>query len=180
MKKMQYIVLLIIPLLCYGNSQLKDASTDYIIQTLSAESKYKAALGKLIKNSDKVKVYKLGKTSAYLSEDPFAAIQDTGFEISPHNQIAEVLNHKVLEGQELLAFQNALYNLLQPHTDVWSRAMCHEPILGVEVFIGSDLIFSTSFCWKCNNYFVEYPDGRLAWEALKDTELQELAKKLWN
>jgi hypothetical protein len=34
-------------------------------------------------------------------------------------------------------------------------ALCHLPIHGIRIFSDDALLFETSLCWACNNYYVE-------------------------
>lgn len=57
--------------------------------------------------------------------------------------------------------------------------MCHMPVHGVRFFKDNDLLFQTSFCWTCANYFVTYPDDyeTSTWVGLGDAELKKFMLK---
>jgi hypothetical protein len=41
--------------------------------------------------------------------------------------------------------------------------MCHHPIHGVRLYIANELLFETSFCWHCGNYFMRMTG---AWDGM--------------
>jgi len=68
--------------------------------------------------------------------------------------------------------------LLGEANDQGGGAFCHYPIHGLRLYREEDLIFQTSLCWKCSNYFFEYPDGRGArWVGFYEPSLETFLKK---
>ena len=43
------------------------------------------------------------------------------------------------------------------------QALCHEPPYGVRFYRGDELVFETSICWSCTNFFVRQRDGSYDW-----------------
>jgi hypothetical protein len=57
-------------------------------------------------------------------------------------------------------------------------AFCHYPIHGVRLWAGKKLIFESSFCWECANFYVPYPDQTAGWVGLTGDNLQDVMTEL--
>jgi hypothetical protein len=57
--------------------------------------------------------------------------------------------------------------------------MCHYPIHGLRIRAGTKLLFETSICWECNNYYFTH-DRESRWVSLTDdaNELRKLLNEL--
>ncbi|TWT87111.1 hypothetical protein Mal64_26450 [Pseudobythopirellula maris] len=100
-----------------------------------------------------------------------------GFEISPYGREARILQSKELNGEENARLIAALAQLLRTEERKFG-ALCHFPIYGVEIKRGDEVLFRSSFCWACTNYFVEYPVGQAGWLGLPDAGLRKLFEEL--
>ncbi len=78
----------------------------------------------------------------------------------------------------LIVFAFGLF-LGGPHVEkLPGGAMCHYPIHAIRVWSGEHLIFHTSFCWMCGNFYFEYPDFTVRWTGIQGTKLKEVVNEL--
>ena len=63
---------------------------------------------------------------------------------------------KTLTDAERKAFLPILTKQIRS-PDNGMKALCHSPIHYIEIFSKDELIFRSTFCWKCHNFTFEYP-----------------------
>ncbi len=56
--------------------------------------------------------------------------------------------------------------------------MCHFPIHGIRIWDGEDIVFQTSICHHCMNFYMTYPFNRARWTGLSDPTLQTVLNQL--
>ena len=80
------------------------------------------------------------------------------FLIEPYGTFSKILKRKVIDGKVLEASRTSVVDLLkQPNQD--ASAWCHYPIHGIRMASKDGrVIFQTSICYACGNYFMTYPD----------------------
>jgi len=87
------------------------------------------------------------------------------------------LDRKTLTGDAIVQCRNHTVSLLkEPYLP---GAMCHFPIHGLRLFRGGELIFETSLCWHCSNYYLEYPDDydEASWVGFGTNGIEAFLKK---
>ena len=121
---------------------------------------YRANFAKALKHADSAEVFLLSFT---MERDVPEEKRTEYIYISPYRTFSKILQRKKIQGQKLETLRNATTKLLQEKsTD--GGAFCHYPIHGVRLLRGKRVIFETSLCWKCGNYFLTYPyDERASW-----------------
>lgn len=95
-----------------------------------------------------------------LAKDVPAGKEADYFSIKPYGMDAftEILKRKKLNQEELKPLKEAVVSLFKEKNDA-DQAMCHYPIHGIRLFNKEGgVLFETSICWKCSNYYIEYPD----------------------
>jgi hypothetical protein len=121
-------------------------------------------------NFDKIKVYAL-------SGEPFRGEQ--GFPILPYDgAVSKIVDEKEITGKQA----EAICKLWRTLSDEPNQAMCHSPPYGFRFYKGDELIYQTSMCWKCNNYYGPNDEGKSIWYGLKTDKqsaaLLKLCRKL--
>ncbi len=97
--------------------------------------------------------------------------------ISPYGSYSKIIERKKLTGESLTECRSKTVKLLQePYL---AGPLCHFPIHGIRLFRGEKLIFETSLCWHCSNYFIRYPDDfdEASWVGFASDDLEKFLKK---
>ncbi len=135
---------------------INEARAKYMKQRLfrdKAQRGYREALAQVVKEATEVHVFLLDSDL----EKGEALPPSERFPITPYGKDARILKVKVLknaEGRELAAALSQ--GLKEPLKGAGDR--CHLPEYGVRIFRKDELPFQSSFCWECENYYVDYPD----------------------
>jgi hypothetical protein len=96
---------------------------------------------------DRVEVFHLRGTGLRES-DPANATD--GFPIRPYRSYSHILGQTTLFGADA----QALASLWRSQRFDWGvQALCHYPAYGFRYYSGSKLIFETSVCYRCNNFY---------------------------
>lgn len=188
---MRTLTLLLIPaLLCAEELDLPDgfevekerpdiphsfsALRKYYKEKDEIQRKYRVRFSEALKHADAAEILLLsftpdrevpeGKESEYLL-------------ISPYSSYSKILQRKKLGGESLAECRNKTVKLLQEPYLV--GPLCHFPIHGIRLFRGKELIFETSLCWHCSNYFLSYPDDydEASWVGFASDDLEKFLKK---
>ena len=138
------------------------------------QRKYRVRFSEALKHADSAEVLLLsfttdrdipkGKESEYMS-------------ISPYGSYSKILQRKKLREESLIECLKKTVNLLQePHL---RGPLCHFPIHGIRLYRDEELIFETSLCWHCSNYFIMYPDDhdKASWVGFASDKLEQFLKK---
>lgn len=155
---------------------MSEARADYYKGELELAARYRAKLAEVLKLSDAVEIYRLDFSMA--DEVPEGKENDF-FPIKPYEQMAEILARKCLKGEELEACRKATAELLKVPDDS-GGAFCHYPIHAVRFLRGEEIVFESSFCWKCSNYYVTFPnnaDGSASWCGIGSDGIQKFLEK---
>ncbi|HEX2749588.1 MAG TPA: hypothetical protein VHM91_16380 [Verrucomicrobiales bacterium] len=101
------------------------------------------------------------------------------FVIAAAQAKTKILKSIVLKPEQVAGVVKAMSATLRSE-DAGEGALCHFPIHGLRFFKGEVLLYYTSLCWLCGNYFVVYPDytGIGYWHGLGDggRDLEKLMK----
>jgi hypothetical protein len=101
---------------------------------------------------DKVEVYYL---DSELERDSVV-----GFPVKPYRTCARIIESKDITGREA-----------QSLADSWRaqkfgaeyQALCHEPVYGLRFYQSSQLIYETTLCFSCRNFYVPVNEGVHWW-----------------
>jgi len=121
-----------------------------------AQRNYREALAEVVEVADEVHVFLLDSDLDSVEED---LPPDKRFPIQPYGEgaNAKILKVKVLRKPENQALAQALAEGLREDLK-GGGSKCHLPVYGVRIYRKDEQPFQSSFCWECENYFVEYPD----------------------
>jgi hypothetical protein len=122
---------------------------------------YRASVAKTFAFADRVEVFLLdhamGKDPAYQPKEG-----DETFPIRPYNKETKILKKLTIPAPQIPKWAAAVTKMLT--TEKWGGgAMCHFPIHGMRIYFRDQLLFETSICWKCDNYYFEN-----GWEGLTE------------
>ena len=73
------------------------------------------------------------------------------FPVRPYGKLADIHASKTIRGADCEQLRSAWQKLA---FDRHGGAFCHEPVYGVRFFRGKTLLFETTICWKCQNFYV--------------------------
>lgn len=144
------------------------------------QSDYRRDLAAVLAKGDRIEVYLLDfETEDTPSDFLFwdTRLEENEFPIIPYGGKSKILKRSTLTAEQKLKFMPKLQEVVGIQGKIDGGAFCHFPIHGVRVYAGDTIIFQSSFCWKCNNFAVSYPD-RPAWVAIRGVDLFEAFSKL--
>jgi hypothetical protein len=101
------------------------------------------------------------------------------FPIVPYGSTSKILQRKRLSQDEVKALMPSLKDTVGVEKNTYG-AMCHFPVHGIRIRNGDHVIFQTSICYECMNFYVEYNDGGqdASWTGLSSKEFQEVMLRL--
>jgi hypothetical protein len=155
---------------------LSKARADHYIGEQKLVRSYRAKLAEILMLADAVEIYRLDFSTA--DEIPKGRENDF-FPIKPYGQVSEILARKRLNGEDLDACRKATAELLKA-PETWDGAYCHYPIHGVRFLKGKEVVFDSSFCWKCNSYYVSFwndEEGSASWCVIASDGIQKFLEK---
>lgn len=151
----------------------KPARDEYLQDLEAARGKYRAKLATILEKADAVEIYQFDGTT-----EPKApqGQEENYFPIVPYEQVAKIIVRKMLAGDKLLECRKATASLM---TEAGGAGMlCHYPAHGVRFLRDKEVIFETSICWKCQNFYIAYPyDKNASWEGVTTKELQDFLSR---
>jgi hypothetical protein len=188
MKKAALVWIMVLACLC-GEEQddvfrprtpVEEAWFDAVYEHSKADQelvrRYRAKLAEILKLADAVEIYRLN----FMTEDGIPEERENDFfPIKPDGKASEILARKRLSGEELDECRKATAELLKA-PDTWEGAYCHYPIHGLRFLKGKEVVFETSFCWKCRSYFVTFWDdeeGSASWCLIASDSIQKFLEK---
>jgi hypothetical protein len=81
----------------------------------------------------------------------------SGFPIRPYKKFAKVLDTKTLsepDAESIAAiWRSQTFEVPGQHH---FQALCHDPVYALRFYRGNSVIFETSICFHCSNFFVTY------------------------
>lgn len=155
---------------------LSEARSEYYKGEEELAKRYRAKLAEILNLADAVEIYRLDFSMA---GEVTEGKENDFFPIKPYGQMSEILARKRLIGRDLEACRKATAELLRVPEDSDS-AFCHYPIHGVRFLKGKEVVFESSFCWKCNNYYVTFPndkEGSASWCGIGSEGIQKFLEK---
>jgi hypothetical protein len=155
---------------------MEQAKAAYAEEEDQLATRYRARLADILDLADAVEIYRLDFSMAgELGEGR----ENDFFPIKPYSEMAEILARKRLIGEELNACRKVTAELLKMPEN-WGGAFCHYPIHGVRFLKGKEIVFESSFCWKCGNYYVTFPndvEGSASWCVIGSDGIQKFLEK---
>ena len=167
------------------SSKIEKAENAYVKSVEASRVAYRKALSAAISDASSIEIMLLGPASdanqhstALDSIDPFGnADKARTFPIRPYKISAAILKRKVLTAGEIASLMPELQSTITA-LDGNVMAACHDPIHAVRVYIGENVVFETSICYHCNNFYMTYPFDDAHWECLSNPKFQAIMEKL--
>ena len=100
---------------------------------------------------DRVVIYALDFRDPFDDTEDAPIPKDLAFPIRPYAAQARILGSKTLAGKDVEPLCVSWRSL---SFDAGAGAFCHEPVYGLRFYLSEKLLFETSVCWKCNNFFI--------------------------
>jgi len=156
------------------DAESMSANLKYFRAVDQARAEYRARLATNLRHADAVEIYLLDFETVRTFPEGEG---DAFFPILPYRQHSKILDRRRLVGEELakcFSTTSDLLNAINPP----GGADCHFPIHGVRFYRGNLVLFETSLCWKCSNYYVCYPDDEKgSWTGISSQTLKEFLLK---
>ncbi|WP_193215176.1 hypothetical protein [Luteolibacter marinus] len=159
---------------------LSEAESRYFEAQAIMQSAFRKDLSAALAKCDRVDVFLLDfemedtPSNFYFWEN---RLEDGEFPIIPYGKKSKILRQATLTAEQKLVFIPKLQEVVGVQGNIDGGAFCHFPIHGVRVYASDEIIYQSSFCWKCNNFAVSYPDGP-AWVSIRGADLFEEFSKL--
>ena len=145
-------------------------------ERIKADHEDRVAFAKELTCADRIEVFLLDHS---IGRVPSHALQecDAAFPIRPYGRSTKILKTAAVSAQDIPKWSAAIAKILQSEEDN-SQARCHHPIHGIRIYAGDSVLFETSLCWQCNNYYFPYTD-HFSWQSLTTdaNTLETLLKK---
>jgi len=149
-------------------SILSDASAKRWEAHEKADREYRAAVATTFKFANRAEIYLLdfsiGKDAAYAPKD-----DDAVFPIRPYDKETKILKTYKVPPKDIPKWCAAVTKLITSDKPS-GGALCHFPIHGIRIYAGDQLLFETSICWECGNYYFTY-EGYSQWLGLTEDVL---------
>ncbi len=164
------------------SEKIEKAGTAYRAEIASALGNYRKAFGEAIAGATNVEVFLLDfETKPVKGAQSFAFwerdIPEDTFPIMPYGAASKILKRKKLSAEEVALLLPNLRATIGVEKDPGS-AGCHFPIHGIRVRDGDEIIFQTSICYHCGNFYMQYPSGSASWTGLSEPKFREVMEKL--
>ncbi len=145
-----------------------------------ADRDYRATVATTFQFADRIEVYLLDFS---IGEDPTYQLKDDdeGFPIRPYSRGSfdeaktKILKTSKLPAKEIPTWCAAVTKMVTSDKD-GGGAFCHYPIHGLRIYAGTKLLFETSLCWACSNFYFTYT-GESRWVPLTE-DANDLKKRL--
>lgn len=137
----------------------------------AARADYRGRLADILQHANRVELLLLD--FEFVKEANSVAPTER-FDVSPYQKVARILQTVKATPEMLVEARQHFQRLLKTRNDFGGGAFCHEPVHGVRFFKDDTLLFQTSLCWGCGNYFVTYPDDHdtATWVGMHDADLE--------
>jgi len=167
------------------DDKLNTARTEYYDEMQKVEDAYRKSFSKALSSATRIEIYLLdfemtkvkGRETDHDGDWAIGMPEDQ-FPITPYEKQSKILKRKVLTLDEVQLFLPGLQRTIAAEKGA-GGAFCHYPIHGVRVWNHEDeVVFQTSICHYCGNFFMTYPFGGVSWTGLSDAAFGELLEKL--
>jgi hypothetical protein len=158
-------------------AKLLEGETAYNKAMEKACTDYRKVLAEELGEATKVEVFLLDfddkKYSKAIENNWDARMEEDVFPIIPFKSATGILKRKILTPSQSVTLIAALQETLStPKKE--PVAICHFPIHGIRVWVYDRLLFQTSLCWHCGNFYVKYPDETASWLSIENPDLQRI------
>jgi hypothetical protein len=165
-----------------AETPLMSAERSYSEALDRAQINYRRELAVALKAADKIELFLLDfepTASPDAKYDSAWAIRlpKDAFPIIPYQSQSRILSRKVLTADERQLLLPPLQATVGVEKNTYG-AMCHFPIHGIRAWVGKEILFQTSVCWHCSNFYVEYPIGGALWTGLSTPDLKLICERL--
>lgn len=97
-----------------------------------------------------------------------AGRDDETFTIRPYQTKTKILKTFKVPSKAIPAWCKAVAKILTTEKPENDTSFCHYPIHGIRIYAADEcLLFETSICWQCNNYYFNY-DGESEWIGISE------------
>ena len=137
----------------------------------SMKFRYRQSLAEVLLFTTRIDIYLL---DFELEIEVDAEEYDRYFPIKPYHKFSRIIDQKTPKAEHVNDCKLVFSKLMKEPNEVGT--MCHFPIHGIRFYSDEDILFETSLCWNCGNYFVEYPDDfrTATWVGFNSRELKAL------
>jgi hypothetical protein len=161
---------------------LRSAEEEYNKAKEGLQQEYRKALAKALLLADKVDAILLDFEPADDSIGPDwreTLASKEWFPILPYQNKTKVLKHAELDAVQIKEAAKLMSETVAAGIP-GGGAACHFPIHGLRFFKGKELIYYTSLCWVCANFYIAYPDQIVtaSWVGFADDALEKWINKL--
>lgn len=153
------------------NDQRLSANRKFFKAKRAIEADYRTRLADIIGYANRVELFLLDfEPTSDLEKIP----EPDRFYVTPYKSAAKILNRVKAKPDVADLAKQHFQRLLRTREDREGGALCHMPVHGVRFFKDNNLLFQTSLCWMCSNYFVTYPDDyeTATWVGMHDEALK--------
>jgi hypothetical protein len=161
-------------------AKIEAIDRSFIDGLFKLQAAYRKSLAGVLASADKVEVFLLDfemqDADAYRVVG-WDSLPPAFFPIPPYGSKSKILQQKTLSPDQI----QKLLPVLQENVGVEANhggAFCHYPIHGVRLWSGEKLVFQSSFCWACQNFYVMYPDRDAGWVGVSTKELEKVMEEL--
>ncbi|MEM6778330.1 MAG: hypothetical protein AAF670_11790 [Planctomycetota bacterium] len=107
---------------------------------------------------DRVELYavSLPKRDPFSDEKPKPQTTGKTFPVRPYGAQANIHAHVSLSGANCAKLRRAWQSLA---FDSLGGAFCHDPVYGIRLYRDNVLLFETTVCWACQNFYVPRYDA---------------------
>lgn len=105
---------------------------------------------------DRADLYAVSFPDPEGNERPKSKPTDKTFPVRPYGLHADVHGHATLEGEACDRLRDAWQSLA---FDRLGGAFCHYPAYGIRLYRDNALLFETTICWQCQNFYVPSYDA---------------------
>lgn len=127
----------------------------------AAKEQYRADIAYLAKLA--VNLEEADSVTIFLLDPRREEVAEAMFPIRPYGSYTKILASKTFAAKDVKPLLTAVSGLLTDKNGAGGGALCHFPILGIRIYdklegsLTQNLLFETSFCWRCANYYVTLP-----------------------
>jgi hypothetical protein len=118
-----------------------------------AQRAFRVAVAKTFQFADRVEVFLLdhsiGTDAAYKPKNG-----EEAFPIRPYNKETKILKTRKVPAKEIPKWCAAIAKTITTEKG-GGGVLCHFPIHGLRIYARNELLFETSICWHCRNYYFE-------------------------
>ena len=156
-----------------AEKSILEAESQYYEAQAKIQSVYRKNLAAALAQGGRVEVYLLDFEIKDTPSDFYYwenRLENDEFPIIPYGSKSKILKRATLTKGQQKIFIPKLQEVVGIQGDIDGGAFCHFPIHGVRIYVGDKIIFQSSFCWKCHNFSVSYPDNP-SWVAISGGDL---------